>query len=365
MKKLIAILILILFLSGCAQPPEQIKVDGVDKAKNSAEVQIASLGESASVSEILSSLPAHVDQTLSGKNSELAISADVVVPSIDTIYTAELTPKIPDSDTILSAFFGDQAKNAVKKTSAATGETKYDIYSEKGNSNSVWEESLSWSANGTLHYENLKLDEEYPDQIEVDSENAPNCTLSRADAINMAKDLLSKLGVEMDTINIYEVGSEVSDQGAGKGFYSITFTRQYFQLPFPDPSSLPTSMNIPRGYVDVSDEGIIAADGSMFLEAVNETPINSIVSIENLISIIPGMMDTKINTKKDTPIETISLNYILKTDENGLPQLTPVWLFDIDQEAARLAITDDTEYFARAATDLLFNAQTGQLETVR
>jgi len=43
MKKLIAILILTLFLSGCAQPPVQIKVDGVDKAKNSAEVQIASL----------------------------------------------------------------------------------------------------------------------------------------------------------------------------------------------------------------------------------------------------------------------------------------------------------------------------------
>jgi len=360
MKKLIVILILTIFLSGCAQPPEQIKVDGVEKAKNSAEVQIASLGESASVSEILSSLPVHVDQTLTGKNSELAISADVVVPSIDTFYTAELTPKIPDSDTILSAFFGDKAKNAIKKTSEDTSKTEYNLY--KDNSNSIVEAYLSWSVDGTLFYENLKLNEEYPDQIEVDSENAPNCTLSRADAINMTKDFLSKLG--KDTVDIYSVGSEVSDQGKGKGFYFVSFARQYFEMPFADPSSLPTTMYVPGGVVAVCDEGIISAGGQVFLEAINEIPIKSIVSISDLISIIPGMMDTRINTQKDTPIKTISLNYILKTDEKGLPRLTPVWVFDIDQKAARQVITDDNEYLARAAMDLFFSAETGQLEAV-
>ena len=79
---------------------------------------------------------------------------------------------------------------------------------------------------------------------------------------------------------------------------------------------------------------------------------------------IPGMMDTRINTQKDTPIKTISLNYILKTDEKGLPRLTPVWVFDIDQKAARQVITDDNEYLARAAMDLFFSAETGQLEAV-
>lgn len=160
MKKLIVILILTLFLSGCAQPPEQIKVDGVDKAKNSAEVQIASLGESTSVSDILSSLPAHVDQTLTGKNSELVISATVVVPPVDTIYSATLSPKIPDSDTILSAFFGDQVKNAVKKTSEDTSKNEYNMYKE--NSNSVVEAFLAWSDDGSLFYENLELNDKYP-----------------------------------------------------------------------------------------------------------------------------------------------------------------------------------------------------------
>lgn len=362
MKKLIAILILVLFLSGCAQPPEQIKVDGVDKAKNSADVQIASLGESASVSEILSTLPAHVDQTLTGKNSELAISATVVVPPVDTIYSATLSPKIPDSDTILSACFGDQAKNAVKKTSEDTSKNEYNMY--KDNSNSVVEAFLAWSDDGSLFYVNLELNDKYPNQIEVASEDAPNCKLSRADAIKMAKDLLSKLGIEMDTIDINNVGSQVSDEGAGKGFYIISFTRQYFQIPFVDPSSLPTSMYIPSGTMAVCEEGIISAQGQIFMEAVNEAPIKSIVSIEDIISIIPGMMDTKINTKKDTPIDTISLNYVLKTDEKGLPRLTPVWVFDIDQKAARLVITDDKEYLARAAMDLFFSAETGQLEAV-
>jgi len=121
-------------------------------------------------------------------------------------------------------------------------------------------------------------------------------------------------------------------------------------------------MNPPQGTMFVAEEGVITLSGNFMFEAVNSTPIDQILSLEDILSLIPNMMDTRIKTQSDTPVEEISLRYIVKANENDDPKLVPVWFFDIDQEAAKAVIGDQDEYLIRGSQDLMFNALTGQLE---
>ncbi len=358
MKRMLGLMIiLIIFMTGCVAAPEKITVDGVDKAINQSEEAVQDLKNEKNVAAVLSALPDEINTTIQGENTSLLIAANVTPPEVDTIYSAILQPITYDEKKLVGFCFGKQAKDAVRDGSQeAYGSVQYYIPDAETEIHNI---SLDLYNNGEIFYYNGALNDQYSKEVMAQQENAPNCTLSAADAIQIAKDYL--LGLEIPAIDITQVLPEVSNSGTGKGFYSITFTVNYFDIPFYY-RGVTVGMNPPGGSIVVAEEGIITLSGDFMFEAFNATPVDQILSLEDILSLIPEMMDTRIKTQSDTPVESISLRYIIKADENNNPMLVPIWLFDIDQEAAKAVLGNQDEYVYRGSQDLIFNALTGQLE---
>ena len=358
MKKTLACLILtLLFLAGCVAAPEKITVDGVEKAISQSEEAVAEMKDGKSAKTVLSTLPGEINDTIQGESTTLVIAAKVQPPKVDTIYTAILQPIAYDEKKLVDVCFAEQAKDTIRDGSEEKfGSVQYYIPDAETEIRNI---SLDLYNNGELFYNNGTLNAQYSHEVKAEQENAPNCSLSAEDAKQIAKEYLRGLGIP--AIDITQVIAEVADSGAGKGFYSITFTVNYFDIPFYY-RGVTSGMNPPGGSIFVADEGMITLSGAILFEAKNAAVVDQILSLEDILSLIPAMMDTRIKTQSDTPVESISLRYIIKADENNNPMLVPVWLFDIDQEAAKIAIDDDEEYFLRGSQDLIFNALTGQLE---
>ena len=349
--------VIVLFMIGCVPAPEKITVDGVDKAINLSEEAVVELKDGKSIETVLSTLPDDINATIQGENTTLVIAAKVQPPEVDTIYTAILQPITYDEKKLVDFCFAEQANNVVRDGSQEEyGSVQYFIPDTETEIHNI---SLDLYNNGEIFYNNGTLNAQYSNEVKAEQENAPNCSLSAEDAKQIARDYLQGLGIP--AIDIRRVIAEVADAGAGKGFYSITFTVNYFKIPF-FYNGVTGGMDPPHGSIVVAEEGIVTLSGDFMFEALNATPVDQILSLEDILSLIPDMMDTRIKTQSDTPIESISLRYIIKADENNYPKLVPVWLFDIDQEAAQAAIGDQNEYIIRGSQDLIFNALNGQLE---
>ncbi|HML69423.1 MAG TPA: hypothetical protein PKA81_13640 [Clostridia bacterium] len=349
--------VIVLFLTGCVAAPEKITVDGVEKAINQSEEAVVELKDGKSVETVLSSLPDDINTTIQGEDTTLVIAAKVQPPKVDTIYTAILQPIIYDEKKLVEFCFAEQAKDTIRDGSQEEyGSVQYYIPDAVTEIHNI---SLDLYNNGEIFYNNGALNAQYSKEVKAEQENAQNCSLSAEDAKRIAKDYLRGLGIP--AIDITQVIAEVADSGAGKGFYSITFTVNYFDIPFYY-RGVTVGMNPPGGSIVVAEEGIITLSGAILFEALNATPVDQILSLEDILSLIPEMMDTRIKTQSDTPVVGISLRYLIKADENNNPMLVPVWLFDIDQEAAKAVLGNQDEYVYRGSQDLIFNALTGQLE---
>lgn len=349
--------VIVLFLAGCVAAPEKITVDGVDKAINQSEEAVMELKDGKSVETVLSTLPDDINATIQGENTTLVIAAKMQPPQVDTIYTAILQPITYDEKKLVDFCFAEQAKDTIRDGSQeAYGSVQYNTIDGETGRHII---SLDLYNNGEIFYNNGTLNAQYSKEVKAEQENAPNCSLSAEDAKQIAKDYLQGLGIP--AIDITQVIAEIADSGTGKGFYSITFTVNYFKIPF-FYNGVTGGMDPPGGSIVVAEEGIVTLSGDFMFEALNATPVDQILSLEDILSLIPDMMDTRIKTQSDTPIESISLRYIIKADENNNPMLVPVWLFDIDQEAAKAVLGNQDEYVYRGSQDLIFNALTGQLE---
>lgn len=358
MKRTLGLMIIIIMLmAGCVAAPEKITVDGVDKAINQSEEAVLELKDENNVETVLATLPDEINATIQGENTTLVIAAKVQPPEVDTIYTAILQPITYDEKKLVEFCFAEQAKDTIRDGSQEEyGSVQYYTTDDANGRHII---SLDLYNNGEIFYNNAALDDQYSNEVKAEQENAPNCTLSAEDAKQIAKDYLQGLGIP--AIDITQVIAEIADSGTGKGFYSITFTVNYFKIPF-FYNGVTGGMDPPGGSIVVAEEGIVTLSGDFMFEALNATPVDQILSLEDILSLIPAMMDTRIKTQSDTPVESISLRYIIEADENNYPKLVPVWLFDIDQEAAQAAIGDQNEYIIRGSKDLIFNALTGQLE---
>lgn len=358
MKRTLSLMIIIIFMMvGCVAAPEKITVDGVEKAINQSEEAVVELNDEKNVETVLSTLPDDINATIQGKSTTLVIAAKVQPPQVDTIYTAILQPITYDEKKLVDFCFAEQASNAVRDGSQEEyGSVQYYIPDAETEIHNI---SLDLYNNGEIFYNNGTLNAQYSNEVKAEQENAPNCSLSVEDAKQIAKDYLQGLGIP--AIDITQVIAKVTDSGAGKGFYSITFTVNYFDIPFYY-IGVTGGMDPPGGSIVVAEEGIVTLSGNFMFEALNATPVDQILSLQDILSLIPDMMDTRIKTQSDTPVMTISLRYIIEADENNYPKLVPVWLFDIDQEAAQATIGDQDEYIIRGSKDLIFNALTGQLE---
>ena len=359
MKRTLGILmtILLVLMAGCVAAPETITVDGVEKAINQSEEAVAEMKDGKNVETVLSTLPNEINTTIKGEDTALVIAAKVQPPKVDTIYTAILQPITYDEKKLVDFCFAEQAKDAVRDGSEEKyGNVQYYLPDAKTEIRNI---SLDLYNNGEIFYYNGTLNDQYSHEVKAEQENAPNCSLSAEDAKQIVKDYLRGLGIP--AIDITQVTAEVADNGTGKGFYSITFTVNYFGVPFYY-RGVTVGMNPPGGSIFVAEEGIVTLSGAILFEALNATPVDQILSLEDILSLIPEMMDTRIKTQGDTPVVGISLRYIIKADENNNPMLVPVWLFDIDQEAAKAVLGNQDEYVYRGSQDLIFNALTGQLE---
>jgi len=358
MKRMLSLLlILLLFMAGCAAAPDKITIDGVDKAISQSEEAAMDLDVETDIASVLEALPDEINTTIQGENSTLSIAAKVQPVNIDSVYTAILQPITYDEEKLINFCFAEQAPNAIRDGSQQDqGSVEYYIWEDETAGQIA---ALDLYSNGELFYYSDTLAAQYSSEDKAQQENAPNCSLSKEDAILFAKNYLAGLGI--DSIDITKATAYVADHGAGKGFYSLRFHRKLFRIPFVARGTT-AGMNPPQGTMFVAEEGVITLSGNFMFEAVNSTPIDQILSLEDILSLIPNMMDTRIKTQSDTPVEEISLRYIVKANENDDPKLVPVWFFDIDQEAAKAVIGDQDEYLIRGSQDLMFNALTGQLE---
>lgn len=341
---------------GCSAPPDRITVDGVEKAISDSETAAIAQDDIQDTAEVLSNMPERVDATVQGTHSALLIAANVPPVQVKSIFTAMLQPQFFSEEALVGACFGEKADQAVR----VDGESSIVEYRLPGTTPmGIAAQFISYN-NGEFFYVNQELDTMYSGEIESDLVDAPNCGITREQAMRTAKEYLAGLGV--DSIYVHTVKSKVSDQGNGKGFYVLSFTTEFFGIPFAGSGATTAGLNSPRGNISISDQGILTISGNFMFRAIDAAPVEKILSIDDILKLIPSMMDKKIKTQADTPVEEISLRYIVKLNENHYPQLIPVWVFDINQDKAKEIIQDDEIYFIRAARDIIFNAITGQLE---
>ena len=279
-----------------------------------------------------------IQKTIEGpKGQSLIIDADVSdMP--EELYTFSLTPvAMSKIDSIIRAVYGNEASD-IQESKDGDYQLSYRLINQN-------------AAPGTLNaFASLDIfpkDQsiafiDYRRNIngeDVEDWNAPNCNLTRDDAIEQAADFLEALGVQSP---VYIEGSAVrSTRQNEKGYYRLIFTPMYHSIGFAmgvtggGGSMLMPSY--PKVSMAISDEGIFSLNGRFLYEAKNEkrveSPLDSQAAVEKLILYINSGL---ISNVAPLPVESITLEHFAMISADGGYTVRPVWAIRSDPSKMKL-----------------------------
>ena len=266
------------------------------------------------------------------KGQRLIIDADVSGMPED-LYTFSLIPvAINKIESIIQAVYGNEASN-IQESKDGDHQLSYRLI----NPNAV-----SGTLNAFASLDIFPRDQsiafiDYRRNIngeDVADWNAPNCNLTRDDAIEQAADFLESLGVPSPA---YIEGSAVGGTGKnGRGYYRLIFTPTYHSIGFAvGVTGGGGSMLMPSYPIvsmAISDEGIFSLNGRFLYEVKNEkrveSPLDSQAAVEQLILYInSGLLSNVV----PLPVESIILEHFAMISADGGYTVRPAWAIRSDR----------------------------------
>jgi hypothetical protein len=337
-KKLVIIgaVLLMLFAASCVAAPQNKVVGGVNKAISKSEETAVT---PAPVQELTKETPSRIDTVIEGKSRSLTISADVVAPDMRDIYTAKIVPITADKtqmNKIVSIFFGDDTDKSVYDA----GYEQYNLYSSAESSNSdagsTPDKTFSGISYGRLEYYDFNLyASRYNETYYFGDKSNPqdlNCSMTQAQAIDALKKFYSQISsiVDMGALDINAVSSG-NDNNTNLGSWEIDFSPRFFGIPFVPIYCLPSGGYSPMGKICVGDDGIISLYSRVMFSTTEKKKVD-ILSLDQVLSMIPDKLGTEIAISENDVIKQISLRYIVDWDNTQKQgDLVPVWFFSLEK----------------------------------
>jgi len=338
-----ALLLINCVLSGCQQASKHLVVDGIDKAVNQEEQQINELPNDIAMLDINTISVDPIKTTLKGNSGSITVDAQVDIPPITSFYTGNLAFSDFTKEELLNNFFGEKSKEAIYQKNEDLYVVPIDsllpinFQSEKAD-NIAQEFGYG---NGELTYVNLPIYTKYSKAAEIDKNELDSNAFSVDEATQQLREILSKIGINDITIFNVDVFSTEQDEI----LYSIYFEPIFNGIPFVNPSTIGSALSsqIPQARAEISKEGLTFLSGNILLQVVQSEKIEKVVAIDQILATIPDMIGSKVSQNENSTINSIALRYIVKSN-----RLTLVWDFG----------------FKEGQSDLVFNAQTGQIEDI-
>jgi len=111
-----------------------------------------------------------------------------------------------------------------------------------------------------------------------------------------------------------------------KGFYRVVLTACYHGVPILAKNGPDVSLPImPQAYI--ANTGIFDAQGAVIFDVIEERPVESVVSLEDVYSSFRDRI-TVIAEGNEVEVSRISLAYLPSTLQNGNRLLVPAWVFE-------------------------------------
>jgi len=344
----IILVFLLLFSAGCIAAPQHNIADGIDKAVGKSEETAATPVPTANISE---ETPDRVDTVISGNTRSLTINADVTVPDSEKIYTARLIPASPDEvqkKKLLKIFWGDEADKSFYDSQHGIYYLSYSAPAGDSSAAAAPDKTFAGTNFGRLEYCDTNLCKYSYYETYYDSETSNpktlQCAMTQMQAIDALKSLYSEISdvVDMGDLNIANVAS-ANDNITNLGSWDIIFSPIYFGIPFVPNYCLPSGMYTPQEELGIGDNGIIRLYGRI-MYCPTETTQTDILSLNQILALIPGKLGTEIGIPENTEITDISLRYIVDWGKNANTwtdgTLVPVWFFSTEA----MPTMDDTEF---------------------
>jgi len=336
---IIGAVLLMIFAAGCVAAPQNKVVGGVNKAISKSEETAVT---PAPAEELTEETPDKINTVIKGQSRSLTICADVVAPDMREIYTAKIVPITADKaqmNKIVSIFFGDDTDKSIYDA----GHEQYSLYSSTESSNSdagsTPDKTFAGISYGRLEYYNLNLYiSKYNASYYFGDKSNPqdlNCSMTQAQAIDALKQLYSQISniVDMGELDINAVSSG-NDNNTNFGSWAIDFSPRFFGIPFVPIYCLPSGGYSPTEEISMGDDGIISLSGRIMFDTTDKAKVD-ILSLDQVLSMIPDKLGTEIAISENDVIKQISLRYIVDWDVVGNSQtqgdLIPVWFFSLEK----------------------------------
>jgi len=346
--KRIAMFFLFLLIScvlcGCQQVPEHNIVGGIDKAVNQAEQQISEIPDIIAKLDINTISTDPIKTTLTGNSGTITVDAQVDIPTTSSIYTGNLSLTDFTEKQLLEIFFGEKSQVATYQKDEGLYVVPIDptrpVDFQSDTEDNI-EQEFSYG-NGELIYVNLPIYTKYNKTAEINKNELDSNDFSVDEATQQLRELLSQIGI--NDITIFNVDVFSTEQH--EILYSIYFEPIFNGIPFVNPLTISPSLSsqIPQARAEISKEGLAFLSGNILLQVVQSEKIEKVVAIDQILDTIPDMIGSKISQNENSTIDNIELRYIVKSNA-----LTLVWDFS----------------FKEGQIDLVFNAETGQIEDIR
>lgn len=350
MKFFVAMLMIIIsLLVSCAPVPKSTIVDGVEKAESSIEQEIKITTENALFDKenFMKFLPEHISEVFETESTKYIIEAQPKITN-DKIYSGSICPFEPKLNLISSVCFGDKDKYMVQNPQYPTSYDLPDI----DNLIDGYDNYASFAvSNGRFFYTNIYLNLQYVDQIVTEEIQAPNCKISREDAIEQCNQFLSKM--EFSNFAVKKISSQVCKNGNKKGYYQIIYSFTFDNIEFAqkngigDPDSIGCTFSI-------GDEGIIDVRGYFFVDLVKSDECNQLLNFPDIMKTLEMQIN---NYSKMLPfttdvieIKSITMEYLTKSISENNIEFKPVWRF-----------VGSGNNLPASLKDLIIDAQTGEL----
>lgn len=345
---LAAILLMGCILSGCQHAPQYTTVDGIAKAVNQAEQQLAELpGDMAmwDVEAINTVAADPIHAVLKGALGTITINAQVKVPAAPSFFRGNLVTSSLTDKQLCDVFFKDKTKDAKYNPERYEYVVPIDIskpinYKSDGDNNI---DQILNRGKREINYIYLPLYKKYHQATPSENPKLDRSDFPIEAAIQSLRAILSKVGI--DHIDIFK--TDVFSTLQNEIQYNILFTPIYEGIPYINPFSVSTALasQIPQASAGISKEGLVSLSGSILMQIVQTGKMEEVVAIDHILETIPDMIGSKISLTGAATVNRIELRYMVKTGKLAL-----VWDFGFEDEKK---------------PHLIFNAETGQLEDVR
>ena len=273
-------------------------------------------------------------------NSKLLISADIVIPDVDEVYTGRLIHNEPDIELIKQALW--DGEDGVYQDISESGVKKWRLSDREDIVNNFEYIEEFYFTGTNFNYTNYFLDQQY---INYNGE-IPNpidekiVYFTEQQAEKEIYDFLEKIiGDRVKSYKVVNARESLANDGM-KRMYYLTISYTHDNIPFI--SAFNQQVYKPEIYATVTEDGVIKCSGDLFIEAVEKETVKEVTTFEQMIENAVGNLDVFYSANESMPVNKLECVYVatikttsLNADSTAQITFHPALLFHFDIENAK------------------------------